>query len=333
MIKAISSKIRAQIVNGKAVKLGLALIQVIIVFCLPLRTIKMRTWMMVTSSTEKFYAFFVLEEQWKQETLTWRMNDFSDFKIISILGLVEFIWLLGISGFIVNELFGKKSIFLRIITIQGQMLFLAYSIASLTLPFKESNFDIVRYSNHEFIFTAYYWMAVLIGVLIVLAEINELKRQKLSETLYLKIFLISNFYALILGLLYVDEFNSLIIDFLEKNKSFFGNYVEIEGFDSLIRGTLIFGAIAISLFFYSEREKIIADAEKYFIFSFYSIIGWWAVFRSSVALINDPFMVQIIEFYSIFIITPIIMVWFLPVVIYDIKNGLEKMFKAKAEEE
>jgi hypothetical protein len=329
MIKAVSSKIRAQIVNGKTVKLGLALIQVIIVFYLPLRTIKARAWMMVTSSTEKFYAFFVLEEQWKQETLTWRMNDFSDFKIISNLGLVEFIWFLAISGFIVNELFGKKSIFLRIITIQGQMLFLAYSILSLTLPLKETHFDMVRYSNHEFIFTAYYWMAVLIGTLIVLIEINELKRQKLSETFHLKIFLISNLYALILGLLYVDEFNSLIIEFLDKNKSFFGNYVEIEGSDSLIRGTLLFGTITISLYIYSEREKIIAEAEKYFFFSFYSIIGWWAVFKSSEALINDPFMVQIIEFYSLFIIATIIMIWFLPIVIYDIKNGLEKMIKRK----
>ena len=62
MIKTVSGKIKAQIIQGKTVKLGLALIQAIIVLFLPLRIIRGGLWGAREISTrERYNAFFVIE--------------------------------------------------------------------------------------------------------------------------------------------------------------------------------------------------------------------------------------------------------------------------------
>ena len=331
MINKVRSKIRAQIVNGKTVKLGLALIQAIIVFFLPLRIIRGGLWGVHEISTrERFNAFFVMEEQWKEETIPWTVNIFGDYNISLKIELVEIIWFIGVSSLIINELLRKKSILLSIISIQGQILFIGYSIIALTsFPLKELiHADVARRSYYEFTFTAYYWMVVLIGILIILAELNELKSQKINETWFPRVFLISNLYGVILNLAFNEQYDDEIVQFLHAKKIFFE--INIYNINSLIIQALMICTFAICLYIFSEREIIQDKVEYYIIYSLYALVGWWVVFKTAKILIsNISLREQVIELQSISFFIIILLIWFSPIIIYDVKKILKKHSKEK----
>ena len=342
MAEQLKERIKGLIETLGKYKLLLGIIQVGMVLLLPMTiVILVGCPYIMPELSLRIRAFFGRDIEWNIDEYPWSIFNFGELKFVDNLQLVVVLWVIGIVSLLVKEIFKSQKLLAKLITIQGQILFIGYGAGTILGQFLLSYVNnemcmaaIFPPSNPYKVFTIYYLIAALIGVIIIYSEWKELEEMNKKQDLenrqgtmsVLSAIKLANFFGIVWILITHYRFLEEYLEILRSTTSlpFTDEPYKTVNF---VFSLFLLVNLMFTRYFGNRAIGISSKVYTYLIYFLFAILGW-GILLENINTFTDNYNIfnpggSLSRVLIVFI--PILtLIWFSPALIYRVRKWLNR---------